>query len=81
MFQNLGEGKAVVMKKNRIGCGLAVALLMAMMVAQAADATDIPLWGKEAAIWVEGGREFYVGPEGGRTQLFRPEDDNTEGIL
>lgn len=44
-----------------LGCWLAAVWLVAGTVTAA---PEVPLWGKEAAKWVEGGREFYVSPEG-----------------
>jgi hypothetical protein len=44
-------------------CSVAAAVLVTASWVQAAEPV-IPLWGKEPAKWVEGGREFYVSLDG-----------------
>jgi hypothetical protein len=46
----------------RMGIGVAL-FVFSVGLAEAAD-VKVPLWGQEAAKWIEGGREFYVSPEG-----------------
>lgn len=46
-----------------LGCWLTAGCLAAM-TAPAVGAPAVPRWGPAAAKWIEGGREFYVGPNG-----------------
>lgn len=54
------------------GCMSACRRPVARESSKTTGSSVIPLWGKEAAAWVDGGREFYAGPEG------KPENAGTK---